>query len=78
MTVSDYRLIMGREDKVRIYKDTNYNINNPDYECILVKEPIQNCPFIYSKIQSVIVEPEIATVEATQIRLNMIHYIFLR
>lgn len=78
MTVSDYRLIMGREDKVRIYKHTNYNIDNPDYEGILVKAPLRSCPFIYSKIQSVIVEPEIATVEATQIRLNMIHYIFLQ
>lgn len=77
MTVSDYRLIMGREDKVRIYKHTNDDINNPDYEGILVKAPLRSCPFIYSKIQSVIVEPEIE-IEHTEFVLNMVHHIFLQ
>ena len=77
MTVLDYKLIMGREDKVKIYKHTNYDMDNPDYQGILVRQTLRSCPFAYSKIQSVIVVPEIATVGAAQIELNMIHYIFL-
>lgn len=78
MTVFDYRLIMGREDKVKIYTHTNYDMVKPDYEGILVKASLRSCPFQYSEIQCVIVVPEIATIGKAEIALNIVHNIFLK